>query len=42
MRANNSGILENDLNTSLLKNLNFELTDDQMCEAIGRVGEAFL
>ena len=30
MQANNSGILENDLNTLLLKNLNFELTEDQI------------
>ena len=30
MKANNSGILENDLNTLLLKNLNFELTEDQI------------
>jgi len=30
MQANNSRILENDLNTLLLKNLNFELTEDQI------------
>ena len=30
MKANNSGILDNDLNTLLLKNLNFELTEDQI------------
>ena len=30
MQANNSEILENDLNTLLLKNLDFELTEDQI------------
>ena len=30
MKANNSSILDNDLDTSLHKNLNFELTEDQM------------
>ena len=30
MQTNNSGILKNDLNTLLLKNLNFELTEDQI------------
>ena len=30
MKANNSGILDNDLNTLLLKNLNFKLTEDQI------------
>ena len=30
MKANNSRILDNDLNTLLLKNLNFELTEDQI------------
>ncbi len=30
MQANNSAILENDLNTLLLKNLDFELTEDQI------------
>ncbi len=38
MQANNSGILENDLNTSLLKNLNFELTEDQI-KVINEISE---
>ena len=30
MKANNSGILDNNLDALLLKNLNFELTEDQI------------